>query len=270
MANILGIITTVLEFSEDQYPKLSDIEKKLADDSAISHVAIIHCETTTGIINPIQEIGQLVHKHGRHYIVDAMSSFGAIPIDMHSSHIHYLISSANKCLHGVPGFSFIIADIMSLLETEGYARSLSLNLLEQYRDLEKNGQFRFTPPTHALVAFRQALIEFEQQGDIRGRAKRYKANFEVLGQGMRRLGFKEFLPAQKQSYIISTFLYPKHPNFNFETFYSRLNEKGFVIYPGKLGRVECFRIGTIGEIHVMDIKNLLVEIENTLKEMKII
>src|SRR5439155_25548772 len=177
------------------------LERALAADKAITHVAVVHCETTTGILNPITEVGRATQRHGRACIVDAMSSFAAIPIDFAAAGIDYLISSANKCLEGVPGFSFVICRRDKLLGCEGYARSLSLNLMDQLKGFEKNGQFRYTPPTHAILAFQQALNEFDQEGGLSGRAARYRRNHSTLLEGMQQLGFRSYVPPEVQSCI---------------------------------------------------------------------
>lgn len=269
IANYHKIKNVALEYPENEIPNLKEIKKILTQDKEITNVAVVHCETTTGIINPIKEIGAIVKNAKRKYFVDAMSSFGAVPIDVEKCNIDYLVSSSNKCIEGVPGFSFIIAKTSSLKETKEYARCLSLDLFDQWFGLETNGQFRFTPPTHSLLAFRQAINELKEEGLVIGRAKRYKKNYETLVAGMRKLGFKEYVPTKFQGYIITSFLYPEHPNFSFERFYSLLNEKNQVIYPGKLSKVDCFRIGNIGRIFEEDIKILLLVIEEVLEEMKI-
>lgn len=267
MASILKIDTATLEYPENTTPDLRQIEDTLKAEANITNVSVVHCETTTGIINPIKEIGGIVAKSDAAYFVDAMSSFGAVPIDLANCNIDYLVSSANKCIEGVPGFSFVLCKLSSLKETAGCARSLSLDLLDQYQGFEKNGQFRFTPPTHALVAFRQALAELEAEGGVAGRAKRYRKNYETLVAGMRQMGFKEYLRPEDQGYIITSFLYPQDDNFRFEAFYERLNQKGYVIYPGKVSDTNCFRIGNIGRIFEPDIRDLLAAIRQTTTEM---
>ncbi len=267
IAHVLNIDTHPLIYDENLRPNLNDIEDALTNDKAITNVAVVHCETTTGIINPIAEIGELVSKFGKRYFVDAMSSFGAVSLNLADSQIDYLVSSANKCIEGVPGFSFAVARREALLETEGYARSVSLDLLAQLKGLEKNGQFRFTPPTHALLAFEQALAELWQEGGVAGRGARYKNNYDTLVAGMRQIGFTEYLNPADQGYIITSFRYPNHPNFTFEDFYERLNAKDFVIYPGKVSNADCFRIGNIGRIFAADVCSLLAAIRETLAEM---
>lgn len=268
MLRMLGIAHTAVESPEDQYPDLHEIERVLNADSAIVFVAVVHCETTTGIINPIAEIGRLARAANAWYFVDAMSSFGAIPIDFEACCIDYLVSSANKCIEGIPGFGFALARRDALQQTKGYARSLSLDLFAQWQGLEVNGQFRFTPPTHALLAFRQALVELEEEGGVEGRAGRYRQNHEVLVNGMRELGFEEYLPRERQGYIITSFRYPRDWRFDFEAFYQRLNELGYVIYPGKVSNADCFRIGNIGRILESDVRDLLRAIGAVVKELR--
>lgn len=269
IAKRLGISTVTLEYEENQIPDIEQIDSVLANDSSITSVEVVHCETTTGIMNPIKEIGDVVSLYDCKYIVDAMSSFGAVPVDLEENKIDYLISSSNKCIEGVPGFSFVLAKTESLKETEYYSRSLSLDLYDQWTGLEKNGQFRYTPPIQVILAFQQALKELQEEGGVEGRAERYKANYNKLIEGMERLGFDEYLPRNLQGYIITSFLYPGHPNFDFEVFYKKLNDKDFVIYPGKLSKVDCFRIGNVGRLYPTDIENLLGSIEITLTEMDI-
>lgn len=269
IAKIHNIKLVTLEYPENRAPNLKEVETTLRDDPAISHVAIIHCETTTGIVNPIKEIGDLVKRYGRIYFVDAMSSFGGIPINLSECNIDYMVTSANKCIEGVPGFAIVLAKRVTLQQTEGYSRTLSFNLLAQLKGFEGNGQFRFTPPTHTLLAFHQALLEFEQEGGVEGRAERYRSNYQILIAGMRAMGFKEYLDPADQSYIITSFRYPEHPNYDFEEFYKLLNDKNYVIYPGKVSQANCFRIGCIGRIFPADMEALLAGIRATLEEMQI-
>ena len=267
MAEILQISTVALDGAEDRTPAPADVDALLADDPAITHVSVVHCETTTGIINPVTEIGEIVARRECRYIVDAMSSFGAVPLNLGDAHVDYLVSSANKCIEGVPGFSFVIARRDALSSTAGQARSLSLDLCAQHNSLEATGQFRFTPPTHALCAFDRALQELEEEGGIEGRARRYHSNHEVLVTGMRELGFAEFLAPEDQSYIITSFRCPDATNFGFDDFYARLKDRDFLIYPGKVSDADCFRIGTIGRIFPDDVRTLLVAIGEVLTEM---
>ena len=269
MAKYLKIEHSVLRTAEDVIPDAAAVDRALGEDSSITHVACVHCETTTGILNPITEIGRVVKRHRRIYIVDAMSSFAAVPIDFAAAGIDYAISSSNKCVEGVPGFSFIFCRRADLLATEGSARSLSLDLVAQLKGFDKNGQFRYTPPTHVVLAFDQALRELEQEGGVLARAARYRNNHQVLTGGMKRLGFRLYLNAAVQSYIITAFYYPADPKFVYEEFYRRLSDKGFIVYPGKLTQANTFRIGTIGRIFEGEIRSLLAAVGETLEEMQI-
>ncbi len=270
MGRILGIRTETVEVPEDRKIDPAEIAERLRNDPALTHVSACHCETTSGILNPIREVGEAVREAGRVFFVDAMSTFGAVPVPMDDWKIDYLVSSANKCIEGVPGFSFVLARKERLFETEGFARSLSLNLLAQYKGLEANGQFRFTPPTHTILAFHQALLELEEEGGVQGRAKRYGANHQALLEGMRAMGFREFLRPEDQGTIITSFYYPEHPRFSFETFYQRLSEENYVIYPGKVGAADCFRIGSIGRVFPSDVHDLLAAVRRVLRDMNVI
>jgi 2-aminoethylphosphonate-pyruvate transaminase len=265
MARVHGIDVHAVETPENRKISPEAVAERLAGTIGLTtHVAVIHCETTTGIVNPIGEIGEKVALAGATYIVDAMSSFGAIPIDLAGVHADFLISSANKCIEGVPGFGFVLARRSQLIAAKGCARTLSLDLHAQWQGLETGGQFRFTPPTHAMLAFHQALRELDAEGGVPGRAARYCRNHQVLAAGMEAMGFEPYLAPEDQSYIITTYRYPANPEFRFEEFYSRLSEMGFVIYPGKLSKEPCFRIGTIGRIGVNEIEALLGAIRDVL------
>lgn len=269
IANVHHIPATESTFAENIQPDASALEQALQSDPAITHVAVIHCETTTGIINPIEEYGKIAKSHNCVYIVDAMSSFGAYPVDLKACGIDFLISSSNKNIEGVPGFSFVLARREALNTARGLARTLSLDLFAQWEGLEGDGQFRFTPPTHSILAFHQALIELEQEGGVSARGTRYKKNYEATLSAMQKMGFKAYLKPRDQGYIITSFHYPDHPNFNFQQFYERLSDKGHVIYPGKLSHEDCFRIGHIGRLGLADVKALLSAIAKTLVEMNI-
>ena len=267
IAKVHGIETVVQQYRENELPSLDAIDQALAEDDQIKMVVSVHCETTSGIINPIEKVGQIVSKYGRCYFVDSMSAFGAVPLDFEAAHIDFLVSSANKCIEGVPGFGFCVCRREALLATRGWSRTLSLDLLGQWEGLEKNGQFRFTPPTHTILAFRQALRELEQEGGVTGRAARYEENYRTLVTGMRSFGFVEYVDPELQGYIITSFRYPEDVNFQFETFYDLLNEAGFVIYPGKVSDADCFRIGNIGRINKGDVEGLLEAIKDALAKM---
>jgi 2-aminoethylphosphonate-pyruvate transaminase len=269
IAGVLGIEYETLRCNENRKTDPGEVAGRLEADESITTVAIVHCETTTGIINPVEETGSIVREAGKTYIVDAMSSFGAVELDVQAAEIDFLVSSANKCIEGVPGFSFAICRSGALDSCEGQARSLSLDLFAQWKGLESNGQFRFTPPTHTILAFEKALAELVEEGGVGGRAARYRGNYETLVRGMSELGFKEYLAREDQGYIITSFRYPSHPAFDFTEFYTRLSERGLVIYPGKVSNADCFRIGNIGRIQEEDVQNLLAAIASILEEMGI-
>ncbi len=266
MANIHQLNHYVLRFPEDEIVTAHATATFLKDHAEITHVACIHSETTTGLFNPIEEIGAVCKQHKSVFIVDAMSSFGGVEMNMEKSNIDFLISSSNKCIEGVPGFAFALCKRTELQKSKGQARSLSLDLYDQWAGLEASGQFRFTPPTLSLMAFRQAMIELKEEGGVQARAKRYKENKSLLDAGMANLGFKQYLRPEIQGHIITSFLYPKDPHFNFERFYKKLSDRGFVIYPGKLSKADAFRIGNIGQIYPDDVRALIKEIGEVLVE----
>ena len=259
----------VLRAEESAPLSAASVALVLAQNADVTHVAAVHCETTTGILNPIADIGEVVKKQGRTFIVDAMSSFGGMKIDLEGWGIDFLISSANKCLEGVPGFSFVLCRRRVLEACEGSARSLSLDLLGQLRGFDKNGQFRFTPPTHALLAFHQALDELDGEGGVAGRAGRYQRNHATLLAGMHSLGFRSLLPPEVQSWFITAFLYPEDSRFSFPRFYDQLSDRGFIIYPGKLSQLNTFRIGTIGRLFPGDFEQLVFAIGGALRAMEV-
>ena len=257
----------VLRTPEDVPNDPNALDALLASDPAITHVAAVHCETTTGILNPIAALGAVARRHHKTYVVDAMSSFGAYPIDLEACGIDYIISSANKCIEGVPGFSFVLCRRAVLLATEGWARSLSMNLLDQLRGFEKNGQFRYTPPTHALLAFERALAELDMEGGPAGRAQRYQQNHAALLRGMASLGMAPYLQPGVQSHIITSFAYPASPAFQWPDFYARVADKGFLLYPGKISKADTFRIGNIGRLFPADMRAVVHAIREALVEM---
>src|SRR5262245_26410442 len=248
---------TVLRCPESARPDPVALDRALAADPTVTGVAAVHCETTTGILNPAEEIGRVAKRYGKTYALDSMSAFGGVEFDLRASGADFLVSSSNKCVEGVPGLSFCLCRRDSLRATAAWARTLSLDLLDQWRALEQTGQFRFTPPTHVVLALAQALGELAAEGGVPGRAARYRANQATLLTGMRALGFAEYLPPELQSHIITSFRYPADERFDFPTFYGRLSDLGFVIYPGKVSGADCFRIGTIGRIFPDDIRALL-------------
>ena len=269
MAAIHKLNHYVLRFAEDEIVTPEATEKFLNEHSDVTHVACIHSETTTGLMNPVEAIGTVCKQHNKVFIVDAMSSFGGVQMNIQQMQIDYLISSSNKCIEGVPGFAFVLCKKSELEKTNGQARTLSLDLYEQWKGLEGNGQFRFTPPTLSIMAFRQAIKELDEEGGIAAREQRYKTNKKILDEGMRQLGFKEYLKPGIQGHIITSFLYPDDAGFDFEKFYNKLNNRGFIIYPGKLSKANAFRIGNIGQIFPDDVKGLIAAIKEVLEEEKV-
>lgn len=256
MAERLKIPYIGLDCEEVKTPSLHRVDQLLAGDGSVTHVAVVHCETTTGILNPLNEIARLVKQYHKILIVDAMSSFGGIPMDISRLGIDFLISSSNKCIQGVPGFAFVIARKDVLLNSKGNSRSLVLDLVEQWEQMEPSGKWRYTSPTHVVRAFYQALNELEEEGGIEVRHRRYKDNHQLLVEGMQSQGFQTLLPEELQSPIITSFLYPEK-DFDFNEFYRKVKQRGFVLYPGKISKTDTFRVGSIGEIYPDDIKRLL-------------
>jgi 2-aminoethylphosphonate-pyruvate transaminase len=249
IAERLRIAHTVIQQPETEPAAPALIERSLTADPAITHVAMVHCETTTGLLNPVAEVGRLARRHGKVYLVDAMSSFGGIPLRLEDIGAHCLISSANKCIQGVPGFAFVVAERSLLEQSRGWARSLSLDLYDQWREMEQNaGKWRYTSPTHVVRAFAQALDELDSEGGVAARFQRYSANHQHLLAGMEALGFRTLLPRTQQSPIITSFHYPSDPTFSFPALYEALKARRFVIYPGKVSNADTFRIGTIGHV----------------------
>ncbi len=267
IAKYLGRPAVALSCAEDRTPDLTSLETLLAEDKTITHIAAVHCETTSGILNPIREIADIVARHGRSLIIDAMSAFGAIPLDVREVPCDAIVASSNKCLEGVPGMGYAIIRRGVLEACEGNAHSLALDLYDQWRGLEGNGQWRFTPPTHVLAAFDQAVAEFEEEGGVAARNARYSENCRTLVEGMRDLGFETLLPDALQAPIIVTFHMPADPKFDFTAFYDRLAARGYVIYPGKLTVAPTFRIGCIGQLAREDLEAALSVIREVLGEI---
>ena len=249
ICQIAGRAHAVLETPEDTPPDIAKLDAALKADKAITHVFVVHCETTSGILNPVAELAGVVKRHGRRLLIDSMSAFGALPIDARETGFDALASSSNKCLEGIPGFGFVVCDRAALEKSAGNAHALSLDLYDQWQALEKTGQYRFTPPIHAIVALHQAIDEFIAEGGVAGRGQRYRDNCKTLIDGMRALGFETLLADRLQAPIIVTFHMPRDPKFHFQTFYDRLKDRGYVIYPGKLTVADSFRIGCIGRLY---------------------
>ena len=264
IARVLNIPLAVLDFDETGVPDVEAVTRALEGDPDITHVAMVHCETTTGMLNPVREIGLVVKRYNKTFLVDAMSSFGGIEMDLVDWGIDFLISSANKCIQGVPGFGFVIARRNAIETCRGQARSLSLDLYDQWHTMEtQGGKWRFTSPTHTVRAFVQALEELEDEGGVPARASRYRHNQATLVAGMKELGFACLLPDTLQSPIITSFLDPLDDGYRFDEWYARLKREGFVIYPGKVTSAPTFRIGNIGDVHNTDIERLMKALRAT-------
>lgn len=259
----------VHETPEDTPSDLAEVERILAADKVITHVFVVQCETTSGILNPVVEVGAIVERHGRRLVIDAMSAFGALPLDARQVQFDAVAASSNKCIEGVPGLGFVIARESALAECKGNATTLVLDLHDQWQSFVKTGQYRFTPPIHVIVSFHQALKEFLEEGGQPGRGRRYAENCRVLIDGMRKLGFMPLLPEHLQAPIIVTFHMPKQREFVFETFYDALKDRGYVIYPGKLTVAESFRIGCIGRLDAGHMRGALAAVAEVLGEMGI-
>ena len=256
IAKHAGINYTILNFNYDETPDASVIAAELEKDAAITHVAMVHSETTSGILNDIASVAKVVKEKGKVFIVDAMSSFGGVDIQVEELGIDFIVSSANKCIQGVPGFSFIICRKSELLKCEDKAVSLSLDLYDQWKGMDKDGKWRFTSPTHVVLAFAKAMEELEAEGGVSARFERYSSNNRMLIEKMEAMGFSTYVDGKHQGPIITTFFYPENVNFDFKEMYEYIKERGYAIYPGKLTEAETFRIGNIGEIYEEDIEKL--------------
>lgn len=264
MAKYIGINYETYTVHYDRIPEISRIRSILEEHKDITHIVMVHCETTTGILNPLKEVSNVSKEFGKTLIIDAMSSFGGIPINISDLGIDYLISSANKCIQGVPGFCFIIASIEKLSKCKGNSKSLCLDLYDQEEKMDKDGKWRFTSPTHVVAAFSKAIDELLEEGGVEARYNRYRENNCLLRKSLKEIGINSYIEDRLQSPIITTFLFP-NSKFNFLSFYKYLKERGFVIYPGKLTDVETFRIGNIGEIYEEDIKKICTIIKEYIR-----
>jgi 2-aminoethylphosphonate-pyruvate transaminase len=269
IAEIAGRAVAVHETPEDTPPDLAKLEKMLAEDQAITHVFAVHCETTSGILNPIGEIAALVARQGRRLLVDSMSAFGALEIDARRIPYDAMAASSNKCLEGVPGLGFVVCRKTALAECKGNATTVVLDLFEQAENFARTGQYRFTPPIHVIVALGKAIEEHAAEGGVAGRGKRYRENARVLIDGMRAMGFRTLLGEKLQAPIIVTFHMPTDPKFVFQRFYDGLKDRGYVIYPGKLTVADSFRIGCIGRLYPDDMRGALAAVREVLDEMRV-
>ena len=269
LTHLMGRRTTVVPFAEDAAVSPDVLQTHLLADTSITHVVMIHCETGAGVLNPLQAVADVCQAHGKGLIVDAMSSFAALEIDARKVHFDALVAASGKCLEGVPGMGFVFIRKAILPQCEGNNNSLAMDLYDQYIYMEKTGQWRFTPPTHVLVALNEAIAQFEEEGGQTARLKRYQSNCRALVDGMAALGFKPFLDPAIQAPIIVTFHAPADPRYQFKTFYDIAKKNGFILYPGKLTQVETFRVGCIGAIGPVEMAQAVHAVALTLKEMGI-
>ncbi|MBM3115406.1 2-aminoethylphosphonate--pyruvate transaminase [Jeongeupia naejangsanensis] len=267
LTRVIGRQVEVYETADDQPADPAEIAARLAADPAITHVGAIHCETSTGILNPLAAIADVVERAGRRLIIDAMSAFGALPVDARELRFDALIATSNKCLEGVPGVGFVIARREALLAASGNSHSLALDLVDQYLYLQKTGQWRFTPPTHVVAALASALEQYRLEGGQPARLGRYAANCRQLVSGLARLGLRPLLEPSLQAPIIVTVHAPNHPDYEFKRFYEAVRARGFVLYPGKLTEVETFRVGCIGAIDSAEIGQAVAAIADALAEL---
>ena len=265
----LGRTLTTLDYSEDVQVNPADIDAALSRDPSITHVALVHCETGTGVLNPLAEVAEVVERHGRGLIVDAMSSFGAIEIDASKIRFDAVVAASGKCLEGVPGMGFVIVRRSVLERCEGHAHSLALDLYDQWVYMQRTTQWRYTPPTHVVVALDTAIDQYLEEGGLAARGGRYARNCATLIEGMRKLGLRPFLDETLQAPIIVTFHAPDHPNYAFKTFYDKVKSRGYILYPGKLTQIETFRVGCIGHFGEYGINGAVAAIGETLEEMGI-
>jgi 2-aminoethylphosphonate-pyruvate transaminase len=267
MCRYLGREVEMLEWPEDTPVNPEEVDAKLENDKSVTHVAVVHCETTSGILNPLSKVADVVARHNRSLLIDSMSAFGALPVDAREIHFDALMASSNKCLEGAPGLGFAVIRQSVLEKCEGNSHSLSLDVYDQWKAMEGNGQWRFTPPTHVLAALDVAIAEHRDEGGVAGRGARYADNCRILIDGMRELGFETLLPDALQAPIIITFHMPEDPAFDFAKFYDKLAERGFVIYPGKLTVAPSFRMGCIGRLGAGEMKGALDVVRDVVKEL---
>jgi len=269
VATLMGRRTTVLPHAEDAPVSPSALEAALVADASITHVGFIHCETGTGVLNPLQAVADLCAKRGKGLIVDAMSSFAALPIDAREVRFDALVAASGKCLEGVPGMGFVFIREALLAACAGNSHSLAMDLHDQQVYMEKTGQWRFTPPTHVVAALAEAMRQFTEEGGQPARLNRYAANCAALVEGLHALGFVPFLEPAIQAPIILTFHAPADPAYEFRAFYEAVRARGYILYPGKLTQLETFRVGCIGAIGPEEMRGAVAAVAGAMKEMGI-
>jgi 2-aminoethylphosphonate-pyruvate transaminase len=265
----LGIEAIEMKFRDDEPASVAQIEAAFEREPRITHVALVHLETSAGLLNPLDDIAALCTRHRKSLIVDAMSSFGALPIDVSKGGIDAIISASGKCLEGVPGMGFVIVRRTLLEASEGNSRSLALDLHDQYAYMQKTTQWRFTPPTHVVAALRAALDQYALEGGQPARGARYQRNCAALIGGMKALGFEPFLAPHCQAPVIVTFHAPDDPAYHFQRFYEAVRDAGYVLYPGKLTELETFRVGCIGAIDTNEMHSAVAAIGRAVSTLKI-
>ena len=269
LSTLMGRKTTILAHAEDSPVSPEELEAALQRDPSISHVGFIHCETGTGVANPLQAVADVCARHGKGLIVDAMSSFATLPIDAREVKFDALVAASGKCLEGVPGMGFVFIRKEVMDGAAGNSHSLAMDLHDQHVYMEKTGQWRFTPPTHVVAALAEAMRQFEEEGGQPARGARYSANCAALVDGMKALGFVPFLAPEIQAPIILTFHAPADPAYDFKRFYDAVKARGFILYPGKLTQVETFRVGCIGAIGPAEMKEAVAAVAGAMKELGI-
>ena len=265
---VLGRKLTTLDYAENTAVAAADVAGALAADPSITHVALVHCETSTGILNPLHEVAEVVARHGRGLIVDAMSSFGALEIDARRTPFDAVVAASGKCLEGPPDMGFVIARRAVLERSEGNSHSLSMDLYDQWVYMQKTTQWRYTPPTHVVAAFDCAIAQYLEEGGLAARHARYRQNCSILIEGMARLGLRSFLPAAIQAPIIVTFHAPENPRYTFKSFYDAVKARGYILYPGKLTTLETFRVGCMGQLGERGIAGAVEAVGQVLAEMR--
>jgi 2-aminoethylphosphonate-pyruvate transaminase len=269
LTSLMGRRCTLMPFADDEPVSPEALRASLTADASITHVILIHCETGAGVLNPLQAVADVCAEFGKSLIVDAMSSFAALEIDARKTRFDALIAASGKCLEGVPGMGFVFIRKAILDNCAGQSQSLAMDLHDQYVYMEKTGQWRFTPPTHVVVALAEAIRQFEDEGGQPARLARYVRNYETLVRGMAALGFKPFLDPSVQAPIIVTFHAPAHPNYEFKRFYEAAKARGFILYPGKLTQVETFRVGCIGAISSVEMEQAVHAVALALADLGI-
>ena len=266
IASAYGIDHVDFGSSATEEPDYIELERRLHEDRSITHVAVVHNETTTGLLNDIERIGRICNRYGAEFIVDAMSSYAALPICMATMNIDYLAASSNKNLQGMAGVSFVVSRNELLEQSSKTPRSYYLNLYQQHAYFKKTGQMRFTPPVQTLYALKQALVEHAAETTV-GKYRRYTACWRILQEGLATLGLTTLVADKCHSRIITSVVEPDHEGYSFDAMHDELYRQGFTIYPGKLNGSKTFRIANIGDITPDDMHAFLCALTAYLKKV---